>query len=31
MQHALEAMDNATDMGGVTWTRDELYEEMFNE
>ena len=31
MQHALEAMDNAIDRGGITWTRDELYEEMFNE
>ena len=31
MEHALEAMDNARDLGGITWTRDELYEEMFNE
>jgi hypothetical protein len=27
MAHALEAMDNAIPRGGVTWTREELYEE----
>lgn len=25
-QHALEAMGNAIDRGGVTWTREELYD-----
>ena len=31
MRHALAEMDNAIDRGPITWTRDELYEEMFNE
>ncbi|HEV8558474.1 MAG TPA: DUF6364 family protein [Actinophytocola sp.] len=31
MERALEAMDNAIDRGGITSTRDELYEEMFDE
>jgi predicted transcriptional regulator len=30
-QRALKAMDEATDLGGGTWNRDDLYEEMFNE
>ena len=33
MRHALDAMHYAEGRGGggITWSRDELYEEMFNE